>query len=697
MNPRIGNSLTGKLLILIFFSLVITIVPLFLIVQGAFQRFGDYADTTNSQQIKHISIVALSALVTEQAQKYDQAFTRIKIAATLMAQTATDIYANLELYAASPIGKISLEQQTSNHIFFTPPSHPIITAFWGEQKISSDIQKEIQALSHLDVFLKKTRELIPESIATHIITTSGIGRYYTQNPITKKQCFNLPPPGEFDLRNGEPVQMFSKPGPRNYQAQWTNPYKDDVIDGFMMTAAAPIVDTAGNFLGIAGIDIPMASMVKDLVSEQTEENPGPKTILFGFLMDKNGRLIAFPEQYFTLFDIEIDTHQFSYSRDILNCNLSASKNPDLKKAINQILDSKTHLLHLNLLNETYVLASSRLSETGWHLVLVSREKNLLSSVHETRTALKKNLSRISGYYLLYSAIVLLMAILFIYLAVRLIIQPIKELTALTRRVSEGDLSMSSQIRRKDEIGILADAYNQMIAKIIQSEKSETAHVRALEKQANQLKNLNEHLVFSEELERKNIASDLHDSIAQTLAIGISKLKTITESENSIHQNELLELQGFLEQAIREIRSLIYNLSPPILDDFDIDIAIGFLIEESNEKHHTDFRYINNLEEMVDLKNALKVTLYRGIGELIANILKHAQTQTAEFEISATADHLLIRVEDKGCGMDLKRVEEMKGCGFGLYSISERMENFGGRMEIFSAPGQGTKILLTAPI
>ncbi|MCP4719647.1 MAG: hypothetical protein GY860_09345, partial [Desulfobacteraceae bacterium] len=176
-----------------------------------------------------------------------------------------------------------------------------------------------------------------------------------------------------------------------------------------------------------------------------------------------------------------------------------------------------------------------------------------------------------------------------------------------------------------------------------------------------------------------------DSLAQTLAIGISKIKNITEPDTPINPEDLLEIQGVLEQAIIEIRSLIYKLSPPILDDFDIDIAIGFLVEETNEQHHTNFTYINNLEEPIDLKEALKVTLYRATGELISNILEHAKTQTAEFEISATLDNLYIRVEDEGCGMEVKRIEEIKGCGFGLYRIMERMENFDGRLDIFSKP------------
>lgn len=697
MIDRLYHSITGKLFLFFCFSLFILILPLFFFVQSAFKQFGEYADTTNTRQIQNISYSALSSLATTQAHRYDEVFTRIKVAASLLALTATDIYDHLELFSKLSLETIPLVKREKNQIFFTPPSHVIITAFWGDQEISPAIDKEINALSHLSPYLKKTRELIPESIAAHIITASGIGRYYTIDPTAKTQCFDLPPTKEFDLRNGEPVKMFTRPDVKTHTAQWTTPYKDDVIEGFMITATAPIVDKAGKFQGIAGIDIPITSIAADLTGKEQRNQTDPFSILFGFLMDRNGRLIAFPDPYFDLFNLEIDPGKFKYSRDILDQNLVHSGNPVIKKAVEKILASPTSLQSINLADDMYILAASQLSETGWHLVLVSREKDLLSSVYQTRNALKKSLSMVSGYYLTYgSLIIIILTIFLILLAVKIFILPIKQLTVLTRNVSEGNLSIRSQIRSKDEIGDLATAFNQMIAKLNLSEKNEKIHAQALKNRTDQLNRLNEHLVFSEEMERKSIASDLHDSLAQTLAISISKIKNMTE-DKCINPDDLMEIQHFLEQAIREIRSLIYKLSPPILDDFDIDIAIGILVEQSNEQHHTNFTYINNLEEQIDLKQALKVTLYRATAELITNILKHAKTQIAEFEISADHEHLFIRIEDKGCGMALKRIEEMKGDGFGLYRISERMEIFGGRMDISSTPGQGIKIILTTPI
>ncbi len=695
MIHRLRTSITGKLFVFICCSLLLTLLPLFLIVHNALTQFGDYAYETNARQIKTISSDSLSALAMARAQKYDQVFNRIKGSAALLAQRASEIYTRLEEHGQVPLEPIPLKMNPANQIFFTPSSHPIITAFWGDRKISPDIQQEINALSHLGPFLKKTRELTQECIATHIITLSGIGQYYTLNPLAKSQCFDLPPPFEFDLRQGAPVLMFTEQTGQNYQPRWTDPYKDDVIDGFMMTASAPILDHQNRLQGIAGIDIPLDSLVPDLVQQELNNPVEQEKIFFEFLMDQKGRLIAFPERYFELFGLEIAPGRFKYSRDILN--LADAKQVEIKTAVPQLLENRSSLLRLSIHSDPYIFAASRLAETGWHLVMVSREKDPLSSVHQTRTALEKGLSQVSGFYLKYSALILLVAVLFIFCAVKVIIQPIKQLTQLTQKVSEGDLTMVSQIRRQDEIGVLAQAFNQLVQRLILSEQNEQSHARSLEVKADQLRQFNEHLVFSEEMERKTIASDLHDSIAQTLALGISKIKNMHLSQAPVAPEDLAEIQAVLEQAIREIRSLIYKLSPPILDDFDIDIALGFLVEETNARHHTHFTCINSLEEAVDLPHALKLTLYRATDELITNILKHAHTRTAEFEISAGEGQICIRVEDEGVGMNVSQHKRVQGLGFGLYSISERMKNFGGCLDMVSAPGKGTKIILTAPI
>jgi len=125
--------------------------------------------------------------------------------------------------------------------------------------------------------------------------------------------------------------------------------------------------------------------------------------------------------------------------------------------------------------------------------------------------------------------------------------------------------------------------------------------------------------------------------------------------------------------------------------------LGFLIEETNVKHNSLFKYINNIEDPVILDQAVKVTLYRAVNELVTNILKHSGSKSGEIEVSNNKENIIVRVEDYGAGFDVETIKRSVSFGFGLKSISERMENFEGKFLVESNSGKGTKIILMAPI
>ncbi len=212
-----------------------------------------------------------------------------------------------------------------------------------------------------------------------------------------------------------------------------------------------------------------------------------------------------------------------------------------------------------------------------------------------------------------------------------------------------------------------------------------------------LKRLNEYLVYSEERERNNLAAALHDSIVQTLGLSVSKIKDIRESTIKNNPEELALIQENLEKSIQEIRLLVYQLCPPVLKDFDIDQALGYLIEESNRMYQADFKFINHLDTSVTLVEANKITAYRAVNELLMNVIKHSGLKQAFIKLSKDKKTISISVEDKGVGFDSGDINKSDFCGFGLYSLTERFSNMGGQISIRSTPGRGTKVLLSIPI
>ena len=98
-----------------------------------------------------------------------------------------------------------------------------------------------------------------------------------------------------------------------------------------------------------------------------------------------------------------------------------------------------------------------------------------------------------------------------------------------------------------------------------------------------------------------------------------------------------------------------------------------------------------------MDQAIKVTLYRAVSELITNIIKHAKTKTGNISIAYSKGKINLIVSDPGVGFDVKTIRGVETSGFGLNSLFERMENFGGKIKIDSSPGAGTDIYLTLPV
>ncbi|MBU8848796.1 MAG: PAS domain S-box protein [Desulfobacterales bacterium] len=220
--------------------------------------------------------------------------------------------------------------------------------------------------------------------------------------------------------------------------------------------------------------------------------------------------------------------------------------------------------------------------------------------------------------------------------------------------------------------------------------------RIVEKRTRELKQLNEYLINLEEKERKNIAEEIHDGVSQELAISISKIKVMSKSDSSF-KSELTEIQAFLERGLKSIRSLTWQLSPPILYEVDLGIALEWLLENINENYGMDIVYSNEIPEAAKIDESIKVILFRIVRELLINVIRHADTKEVQVDISVENKNIHLQVKDYGIGFDMRRIGEKKFHHFGLFSISERLTSLGGYCKFMSKKGKGTKVFLSSPM
>ncbi len=219
----------------------------------------------------------------------------------------------------------------------------------------------------------------------------------------------------------------------------------------------------------------------------------------------------------------------------------------------------------------------------------------------------------------------------------------------------------------------------------------------LERSRDNLRKLAAELVMAEERERKRIAVALHDEIAQTLAAAKMRadlLRNLAGSDESRPVAE--ELRGLLVQAIGETRSLMTDISSPILYELGLASALQSLAEKTMELDGIRVSYSPS-GDLADLQVELAVLVYQTAKELVQNVVKHSHARNASIRIEREDLAVRIVVTDDGRGFDVAGVASPgREGGFGLFSIRERAESLRGGVRIESAPGKGTRVEVTIP-
>jgi CheY-like chemotaxis protein len=154
----------------------------------------------------------------------------------------------------------------------------------------------------------------------------------------------------------------------------------------------------------------------------------------------------------------------------------------------------------------------------------------------------------------------------------------------------------------------------------------------------------------------------------------------------------------IDEALTASRLVTAELSPPILHDGGLPAGLKWLARRMADRHGLQVE-LSTERDLPPLGEDVRLLLFESVRELLFNSVKHAHVASVKVDLQRTAGSAIrITVRDTGPGFDpgmLKKAGETGG-GYGLFSIRERLELLGGRMEIDSAPGQGSCITLTAP-
>jgi PAS domain S-box-containing protein len=251
--------------------------------------------------------------------------------------------------------------------------------------------------------------------------------------------------------------------------------------------------------------------------------------------------------------------------------------------------------------------------------------------------------------------------------------------------------MTERVRHEQEIHRLKE---ELEAKVL-----ERTH-ELMEKQ-DQLRTMATELTLTEQRERRRLATELHDYLAQLLVVCRMKL---SQAERQFKPGSdtiwFKEIDRILEQSLVYTRSLVAELSPQVLYQFGLPKALKWLGEQMLQ--HGLVVKVESESDSLPLPEERAVLLFESVRELLFNIIKHAGTDHASVSVTKQSNgEICIRVSDAGQGFDLAASTisadyQSPSMRFGHLSIQERMTALKGRLNIDSSPGQGTTVTLVLP-
>lgn len=272
---------------------------------------------------------------------------------------------------------------------------------------------------------------------------------------------------------------------------------------------------------------------------------------------------------------------------------------------------------------------------------------------------------------------------------QLALEPLAELEETARAVQEGDLTAraaDSPVADRD-LRRLIQVFNQMLVSVEESQRKR--------------RELALRLLEAEERERSRLARELYDDLAQRLAAVLLYIPAAERSSAGFDSDRgwsdpvLSDLRTEIGTALETVREIARRLRPPELDELGLVAALEAEARILSERTGLDIRVRSDGADP-DLGPEGRLALFRILQEALVNAVRHASPTRIELRIHGRPEAVVGEVQDDGLGFDTERLLDSSGSGPGLQGMQERARYVGGRTEIASTVGQGTRVQARIP-
>lgn len=221
-------------------------------------------------------------------------------------------------------------------------------------------------------------------------------------------------------------------------------------------------------------------------------------------------------------------------------------------------------------------------------------------------------------------------------------------------------------------------------------------VKQLKKENERQKRFTEQLIESQEQERRRIASELHDGLGQQILVIKNRVDIASQFTGKPDQmmEQLDEISQSATRSIADVRNISHNLRPVLLEKFGLTEALENLFEQLQQSTTINWKFeLDDVDGLIPQQK--EINFYRVIQEGTNNVIRHSNAKSAEIRISRDIDQIAVAISDSGQGFDVRTEKVLEGLGF--LGMRERISSLGGRMEVYSRPGEGTELKFVIPL
>jgi two-component system, NarL family, sensor histidine kinase UhpB len=281
-----------------------------------------------------------------------------------------------------------------------------------------------------------------------------------------------------------------------------------------------------------------------------------------------------------------------------------------------------------------------------------------------------------------------------YLVLRRALRPLSDLTRAVDRIEEdpAEARLPSVAGDDPELARLRTALNTMLDRL-------AAHAATIEANRQSLRTLSLQVISAQEDERKRIARELHDETSQSLAsllISLERIDAVIPDDLPHLKERLRAARSLTTRAIDDLRTLVADLRPLVLDDLGLAPAIRWYASDRLEPEGIDVT-VDADPDLPRLPTHIETAVFRIAQEAISNVLNHADAGQVRVRLSH-GNGLELEIEDDGVGFDSTRlVPPDSRQHMGLFGIRERAAALGGEARVESTPGEGTRVSVMIPL